>query len=140
MARFLEIKKLIDDTEVSNLINVGTINYVFNYEEKAILKTTSAFIVTENSYQEVYALLRPFQFNQTELNGTTIHAPGINTNDIGVKALINLNRVALFYGSWQGEIDFEDGSTVESYFSPHASVSSLGLEQGNYILRKKNEE
>ncbi|MCQ4085872.1 hypothetical protein [Saccharibacillus sp. JS10] len=139
MARFLEIEELFGETKVKSLIAVGLINYIFNYEGRAVVQMTKKFTVTTNNYEEVCELLRPFQFNKTELNGTSIHAPRLNTKDRGVEAIINLNRVASLYGSWQGEIDFEDGSTVESNFSPYGSVNSLGLEQGDHILRKKND-
>ncbi|MWV44852.1 hypothetical protein GRF59_14620 [Paenibacillus sp. HJL G12] len=140
MAKFLEIEELIGETKVKSLIGVGTINYVFNFEGKGVVNTSKKFTVITNSYKDVCKLLIPFQFNKTELNGTSISVPGVDTKDKGIEAIINLNRVASLYGTWQGEIDFEDGTTVESYFSPYGSIESLKLEQGSYILRNKGEE
>jgi hypothetical protein len=134
MARFLEITEDSDTLRSSILVGVGAINYIFNYEGKAVINTMKKFIVTSNNYDEIRKLVAPFQFNETELNGTTINAPKLDTKDKGIKAMINLNKVSSLYGSWQGEIDFEDGTTIDSNFSPVDSIENLKLKQGKYIL------
>jgi hypothetical protein len=137
MAKFIEIKEKFEERITTNLLSASAINYVFNNEGNAIFCMGNKYIITENDFNEVYQLLSPYQFSITELNGTTIKVRGVNTQDKGIKAIINLNNLAYLYGSWQGELDFIDGTTVESYFSPSGSIESLKLKYKDYILRKK---
>ncbi|WP_340018384.1 hypothetical protein [Paenibacillus sp. FSL H3-0457] len=140
MARFIEIGEIIGDHKHRSLAGIGAINYIFNYEGLAVIKTTKGFVITNNSYEVFKGLLAPYQFNETEINGTLLQVAELNTKNRPIKTIINLNKISSHYGGHHGVIQFEDGSSVESTFSPQASMNKLKLDQGDYILRHNKEE
>jgi hypothetical protein len=133
MPKFIEVK-----TEHENeLFNIDIINYIVEHEGKAVLNTRKEFIFTRSEYEQIVGILKDHDFVKSEFNGSTINIKGIDTNNKGVKALVNVNAIGHIFGTWQGELRFKDGTVIESYFSPQGMRNSLKLEERKLILEPK---
>ncbi|OBZ18919.1 hypothetical protein A8L34_05055 [Bacillus sp. FJAT-27264] len=133
MAKFIEVKM----EHSSELFNIEIINYIIEFEEKAVLNTGKDFIFTKSAYEQIVGILKYHDFVKSEFNGSTIHINGLDTNNKGVEAFVNVNALGHLFGTWQGELKFKDGTEVESYFSPGAMRDSLQIKQNSLILEPK---
>ncbi|MDG0875189.1 hypothetical protein L5D93_23305 [Paenibacillus thiaminolyticus] len=124
MAKFIELK----GTYEREYLNVATINFIFEYEGKAIIHFNRKYMPSQMDYHLLVKALIYNGFVGTEFNGTTIEATGIETKYKIVKAYVNLDAIKHIYGSYHGQVEFTDGTVVESSFSPGRTIISLGIE------------